>query len=156
MYLLGTPGSHLSGTFKIFRHNFPIQFPEPGNRLFIQKDPVWFLHHVPYPFHIKYTMNFPRGFFLMFRTGSFTVFPRCDQSVTGTLIMVPGLGTLWCHSGCTRRINPQCATSAHQGFFQDAPRCKPDGCSTSVSFRIIPSVTSRFTSRTHFVSFRMS
>lgn len=95
-------------------------------------------------------MNFPHCFFSMFRTGSFAMFPRCDRRVTDASITVPGLGTPQCHSGCTGGISPWCATSAHRGFFQDVPRCKPDKCSASVSSRIIPSVMSQLTSRTPF------
>jgi hypothetical protein len=98
-------------------------------------------------------MYFPRGFFSMFRTGSFTVFPKCDHSVTDAPITVPGLRTPRCHSKCTGRINPQCAEAAHQGFFQDVPCCEPNECSASVSLRIIPSVpswlTSRYTAQVH-------
>ena len=95
----GTLQSYFPGTFLVSRCGFPHWFPHPVHCKLIYSVPTQFPYNVPRTFHIKYTAGFPRGFFVMSRTGSFTVFPECSRSVPGRSITVSRLGTPRCHCG---------------------------------------------------------
>ena len=111
-----------------------------------------------------YHLEFPHNFFVMFRTGTFMVYPRCDQSVTDSPIAVSPFGTFTVYPRCdqnvtrspitvsplgkpqwhprfTDHVDPQFTAPAHQRFIQGVPCSKPSG----FFFLLILDVPSWFT-----------
>ena len=83
----------------------------------------------PLQVHRGIARNSPCGFFPMSRTGTFTMFRECDESVTLPPIAVSRLGTPWWHPRCTGRVDPRWTARVHGTRIRDIPRGEPGGFS---------------------------